>query len=211
MAMAATMVLTAERLAPMCVQPTLWLAPLTEAMDFFQINTDARAAMFIAQCAHESIRFSRLEENLFYSASRLLEVWPHRFNSAEAMLYANKPEAIANRVYAKRGGNGDERSGDGWRFRGRGLLQITFRNNYAACAEDCGLPELLAEPDHMAQPKGAVLGSSWFWWRNGCNEVADEGDFDGVSGIINRGDRKLPAMHMKERWQWLERAKQALL
>lgn len=196
--------MTPEELIGLCVQPELWAAPLTEAMEFFEINTRYRRAMFIAQCAHESGRFAQLEENLNYSADGLLLTWPNRFNEPEAALYARRPEVIANRVYAKRNGNGDEKSGDGWRYRGRGPLQVTGRTNYAACGCDTGLP-LMSEPERLATPVDGAFGSAWFWWKNGCNEVADEGDYTGVSGIINRGDRHKAALHLEERRQWLEK------
>lgn len=196
--------LTAAQLSRACSQPQLWAEPLSEAMDRFEINTENRMLFFLAQCAHESARFVRLEENLNYSAAGLLRVWPSRFSEAAAQEYAMNPRAIADRAYANRGGNGDEASGDGWRYRGRGPLQVTLRDNYANAQDDTGLP-LLEQPELMAQPGGGSLGSAWFWSRAGCNAVADEGDFAGVSGLINRGNRNKPALHMEDRHEWLRK------
>ena len=201
--------ITLDQLAPACARPQLWLDPLNEAMERFAINSETRILFFLAQCAHESARFVRLEENLNYSAAGLLRVWPSRFSESDAQEYAMNPRAIANRAYAKRGGNGDEASGDGWRYRGRGPLQVTLLNNYRNCQDDTGLP-LVDQPELLAEPTGGALGSAWFWARAGCNEAADEGDFAGVSGIVNRGNRNKPALHMEDRFEWLRKLQSAL-
>lgn len=202
--------ITAAQLRPLCKQPEQWVQPLNEAMELYEINTPTRVAPFLAQCAHESGMFERLVENLNYSADGLLRTWPNRFlDRSEALAYARKPERIANHVYALRNGNGNETSGDGWRYRGRGLLQITFRNNYSACEKDTGLP-LLDNPGLLEKPSGATQSAGWFWWDNGCNEVADEGDFDGVSGIINRGSRHKEALHLEKRREWLDIARRVI-
>ena len=106
--------------------PDKWLSPIEDALKRFSIDTPIRSAMFLAQCAHESAGFTRLEENLNYSAEGLLKTWPKRFDATMAQEYAHKPELIANRVYALRMGNGDPSSGDGWKFRGRGLLPVSY-------------------------------------------------------------------------------------
>ena len=201
--------LTARQLETACAQPQLWVDPLNEAMDRFEINSENRILFFLAQCAHESARFVRLEENLNYSAAGLLRVWPSRFSESDAQEYAMNPRAIANRAYANRGGNGDEESGDGWRYRGRGPLQVTLRNNYQNCQDDTGLP-LIERPELLTDPVGGALGSAWFWSRAGCNEVADDGDFIGISGIVNRGNRNKPALHMEDRFAWLRKLQSAL-
>ena len=201
--------ITEEQLAPLCARPQLWVGPLNAAMDRFTIDTLDRMSMFLAQCAHESARFVRLQENLNYSVGGLLQTWPSRFTAQDAAEYAMRPSAIANRAYANRGGNGDEASGDGWRYRGRGPLQITLRNNYAECGEAIDVP-LLDDPDLLLEPEAGALAAGWYWHRAGCNNVADEGDFEGVSGLVNRGDRHKAALHLDERYQWLRKAVNAL-
>lgn len=201
--------ITARQLSVVCLHPDLWIEPLNAAMDRFEIFGAPRTAMFLATCAYESARFERLEENLNYSAQGLLRTWPSRFTPQEAADYSMRPASIANRVYANRNGNGDDASGDGWRYRGRGPIQITFAGNYAQCGDAIGLP-LLLEPDQLIEPAGGALSAAWFWQEHGCNEVADEGDFAGVSAIINRGDRHKTALHLNDRYQWLRRAQNAL-
>jgi len=202
--------ITLDQLAPACARPQLWLDPLNEAMERFAINAETRILFFLAQCAHESARFVRLEENLNYSAAGLRKTWPSRFSESDAQAYAMKPRAIANRAYANRGGNGDEASGDGWRYRGRGPLQTTLRDAYQRCEEDTGLP-LIEQPDLLLEPAGGALGAAWSWAVFcGCNAVADEGDYEGVSGLINRGSRYKPALHMDDRWAWLKKLQNAL-
>lgn len=150
-----------------------WLAPVCQAMDEWDINTSARMAAFLAQIIHESASFSQLTENLKYSASRLCVVWPKRFaNEQAAAPYAGNPERLANLVYANRMGNGDERSGDGYQFRGRGLIQLTGRDNYTRCGRALQL-DLLAAPDLLLQPAGASRSAGWFWKSSGLNELAD--------------------------------------
>lgn len=163
-----------------------WLSHIEAAMARFNINTAARKAAFIAQISHESGRFSRIEENLNYSAAGLLKIFPRHFTADQAASYARKPQAIANRVYAGRMGNGAEVSGDGWRYRGRGLIQITGLNNYAACGNATGL-SLVANPDLLLGLAAAAMSAAWFWSSNGCNEIADRGDFAGITKRINGG------------------------
>lgn len=191
-----------------CARPQAWADPLKDACARFEINTDDRVLYFLANCASESARFTRLEENLNYSAAGLLRTWPSRFTRDEAERYARRPREIANRAYANRGGNGDEDSGDGWRYRGRGPLQVTLHDNYRDCEDDTGMP-LLAQPELLTEPAGGSLGSAWFWARAGCNEVADEGDFGGVCGIVNRGSRFKTAINMEDRAEWLRRLRSA--
>src|SRR5690606_14488487 len=141
---------------------------------------------FLAQIGHESAGLSRLEENLNYSAGRLQEVWPKRFDAARAKTYARQPERIANYVYAGRGGNGSEASGDGWLYRGRSPIQLTFRGNYARMAELTGLP-LLEMPSLAAEvEEGALIAATW-WHANGLNRLADAGDVLAVSRRVNLG------------------------
>lgn len=167
---------------------SLFLDPLNSAMAEFGINTPARGAAFIAQAAHESSQLHNLVENLNYSADRLIEIFRRRFTLADAAAYARKPEIIANRVYALRLGNGDEASGDGWRFRGRGIFQLTGRANYAECSRALYNDEILIErPELLKQPEGASRSAGWFWQARDLNQWADAGDFKTLTLRINGG------------------------
>jgi putative chitinase len=180
-------------------------------MDRFEINSSARIAAFLAQVAHESGELRRLVENLNYSAKGLMRVWPKRFPTLEkATAYERQPEKLANYVYAKRLGNGDEASGDGWRFRGRGLLQITGRGNYRTAAKALEL-RLEDQPDLLETPPVAALAAAQFWQSRGLNELADDRndddddeDFVRISVIINGGRVGLP-----DRKHYWSRARQA--
>jgi putative chitinase len=176
------------------VRTSVWTDPLNEAMERFNVSTPDRVAAFLAQIAHESDECRRLVENLRYSAARLCEVWPKRFptlHSAEP--YANNPEKLANYVYANRLGNGDTASGDGWRFRGRGLVQLTGRSNYRATGHALGL--LLEQlPELLEEPVPSSLAAAQFWDSRGCNALADsapgdndDADFVRITVLINGG------------------------
>lgn len=186
-----------------------WLFPLHEAMSGYGIlETPSRAGMFLAQVLHESQELSRLVENLNYSAKGLLKTFPRHFpTQQEADAYAGKPEAIANRVYGNRMGNGAEATGDGWRFRGRGLGHLTGRDNYRACSRGIFMKEaiLLEHPELLEQPDLAARSFAWFWGTKGLNGVADAGDFERVSRIINGGTHGLT-----ERMRYWNLAKAAL-
>lgn len=189
--------------APKC--PAEWAAALEKAMPAFDINTPARESMFIAQCAHESAGFTRFVENLNYSAHRLLEVFPKYFrNLYEANYCARNPEALANEVYGGRMGNGPPGTGDGWRFRGRGCIQLTGRAQYEAAGAALRLP-LLTFPDEVAQaPTGSVV-AAWYWRKNGCNRHADNGCFMAVTRAINGG------LHgYEDRLRWWVRIREVL-
>src|SRR5437762_14136435 len=135
-----------------------------------------RIAAFIAQVAHESADFRSTEENLNYSWQALRATWPARFPSdAFAQRYHREPERIANLVYAGRHGNGDEASGDGWKYRGRGLIQITFRDNYQAYSQAISDPSIMDDPDRVAEPRDAAVSACWVWKNDGLNELADAG------------------------------------
>jgi putative chitinase len=189
-----------------------WTAALNAAMDRFEINTPRRGAAFLAQIAHESGGFAHLVENLNYSAARLCAVWPNRFATpASAKPYERHPQALANYIYAKRLGNGDVASGDGWRFRGRGLIQLTGRGNYRSCGLAVALP-LETEPDQLESPIPAALAAAQFWHSRGLNHLADDendgnddADFRRITKIINGGTAGL----MSRRAYWA-RAKAAL-
>lgn len=169
-----------SQIVPKNPDPATWTAVLNSAMSEFQIDANAnRVAAFLAQIAHESSEMRRLEENLRYtSAKRICDVWPKRFPSeGHALPYVGKPHLLANRVYADRLGNGDVASGDGWAYRGRGLMQVTGRGNYAAVGTALGLP-LVATPDLLLQPGPAARSAAWFWKSHGLNELADDQSTD---------------------------------
>lgn len=167
-----------------------WVFAINAAMERYSIDTPKRRAQFIAQIGHESGALARLYENLNYSAARLLEIFPRYFSSSEATKYSFHPDKIANRVYALRYGNGDEESGDGWRYRGRGLIQLTFRENYKTCGEALGV-NLIHNPDMLAMPEHAAMSAAWYWYAHGCNAMADAGEIRGITRVINGGYRGL--------------------
>jgi putative chitinase len=166
-----------------------WVAALNGGMRACSIDSAVRQAAFLAQVMVESSELRRLDEALGYSPQRLRQVWPQRFpDDATAARYANNPAALANYVYAGRMGNGDEASGDGWRFHGRGLIQLTGRANYAAFAQAARV-DAVANPDLLLEPAGAALSAAWFWQSKGLNELADQlagGQADQVFAQITR-------------------------
>ena len=177
--------------SPMFVAPfpdvaARFLAPVQATCARFHIDGRQQVAAFLAQAAHESGNFARLEEDLTYTtASRILAVWPRRFAGiADAAAFVRRPDALANRVYANRLGNGDEASGDGARFRGRGLFQLTGRANYMAAGDALSMP-YKARPETVALPEHAALTAAWFWATTGCNAAANTGDFDRTTRLIN--------------------------
>jgi len=164
-----------------------WTAALNDLLPEYNINTPQRVAAFIAQCAHESMNFVFLRENLNYKAASLRKTFGKYFPTDElAAQYALKPEKIANRVYASRMGNGDEASGDGWRYCGRGLIQLTGKNNYRAFGESIETPaEQITE--YLGTFEGAVQSACWFWETNSLNRWADAGDIKTMTRVINGG------------------------
>ena len=161
-------------------------APLAEACIEWGIDTPVRLAAFLAQIAHESGQLRILAENLNYSVEALLRVFPRHFDVSQAAAYARQPERIANRVYASRMGNGAEVSGDGWRYRGRGLIQLTGRDNYAACGKALAL-DLIVQPELLEQPIAAARSAAWFWHRHDLNRFADTHDIESITRRINGG------------------------
>lgn len=182
----------------------IWLPFVQQACERYQINTKNQEAAFIAQCAHESGGFTMLEENLNYRASTMAACWPARFGVKNpdgtwakdakgarvpnkfAQALERKPEMIANVVYASRMGNGPTESGEGWKYRGRGLKQLTGKDNYTRCGQAIEA-NLVAEPDLLINPKYAVLSAAWFWHSNKCGPIAESGDFVGLTKKINGG------------------------
>ena len=164
-----------------------WLAAVQSACAEFQINTPRQIAAFIAQTAHESAGYTRLTENLNYSAEALMRVWPKRFpTKTVADAFARKPELIANQVYSSRMGNGPVQSGDGWKFIGRGLKQLTGRDNYTRCGNALGF-KLVDNPELLLRPVGASRSAGWFWRVNDCGPLADAGEFEKLTKRINGG------------------------
>lgn len=182
-----------------------YLPHLQAAMDEFGVTTPLRAAAFLAQLAHESAQLTRFVENLNYSAKGLLATFGKYFTPALAAQYARQPERIANRVYANRLGNGPESSGDGWRYRGRGAIQITGRENYRTYGDLLGA-DLVNNPDQAAAGAVTFRTAGAFWKSKGCNELADRQDFITITKRINGGTNGLP-----DRQQFYDRAKRVLM
>ena len=171
-------------------RPAEWVEALNAVLPRYGITSSIRLAVFLGQCGHESGGFSRLVENLNYSAERLLQVFPKYFSPAQAHQYSRQPEAIANRVYANRMGNGNEDSGDGWRFRGHGLLQLTGKDNHQAFADSIKKP--LAEATaYMLTNPGAVESACFYWAAHNLNAAADTADIEDETREINGGTNGL--------------------
>jgi putative chitinase len=202
-----------RRVMPNCRDAQGWAAPLHKAMTRYGIAQDKDfVAAFLAQIAVESGEMNRLDENLSYSAERLMAVWPKRFPTAEvAQRYARKPHALADFVYSNRMGNGSPESGDGYKYRGRGLKMITGKDNYKACGAALGV-DLLANPDYLQTKEGAALSAAWYWSSKGLSPIADDlpddddnADFVTITKLINGGTTGL-----EQRRLYWARAKQAL-
>ena len=186
------MELTAAKLITLGVSAKVanaYVEPLKAAFALMQIDTPAQVAAFLGQTIVESIGFTRLEEGLYYTTpERILAVFGTKRgipDLATAKLFIKNPKGLANRVYANREGNGNEASGDGWLYRGRSLIQTTFKNNYAAAEAGCGRP-YLSQPDLLLQPSDAVLASVFYFVSNGCRELADAFKIDAVTYKVNR-------------------------
>lgn len=198
-------IITREQLAQLIPgNPYLdqWCNALNEILPEYGIDTPQRVAAFIAQCAHESGGFKFLKENLNYRAVSLRKTFPKYFpDDAIAAAYANKPQMIANRVYANRMGNGPEESGDGFRYCGRGLIQLTGRDNYAFFAGSLDIP-IEEAAEYLETFEGAVQSACWFWETNNLNQWADRDDILTLTKRINGGtigleDRKKHYEHAK--------------
>ena len=183
-----------EKILPNNIDVESWYESFVKFFPQFEINTEQRTAAFISQCAHESQDFTRLRENLNYRWQTLRRVFPKYFaTDAIAQNYTSKPnkqEAIANRVYANRMGNGAESSGDGFRYCGRGLIQLTGKNNYTAFTKFAEM-RLEDVPSYLMTFDGAVHSACWFWKVNKLNSFADSEDIVKMSRIINGGDNGL--------------------
>jgi len=164
-----------------------WYEALCQILPDYDINTVPRVAAFLAQTAHESGNYRAIKENLNYRAETLMKVWPRYFPNMEiASQYAHKQEAIANRAYGGRMGNGPESSGDGYKFCGRGLIQLTGKDNYTRYAQslEIGLDEA---SEHLTTFEGCVQSAAWFWEANNLNQWADSGDILTLTKKINGG------------------------
>jgi len=200
------MMVTLDNIISAGVKPEVaakWLAPIQVACEKYQINTKQRIAAFLAQCAHESGGFTMLEENLNYKAATLAACWPNRFAvlgpdkkpvkengknvpTAVANSIAGKPELIANMCYSSRMGNGPAESGEGWKYRGRGLKQLTGKDNYTRCGTGIGA-DFVNHPELLLEPQYAALSAGWFWSANKLDLFADKEDIEGMTKKINGG------------------------
>ena len=177
--------LVAPRLPPTDI--AAWAAALAGPMAKAEMNTPKRCAAFLGQLAEESAEFTATRENLNYSAQRLMQVWPSRFpNLTIANQYAHNPEALANFVYANRLGNGNTASGDGWKFRGGGPIQLTGRSTLAAFGKTVGKTAEDAA-DYVATPQGGAASACWFWTTRNINPLADDWDIEGITKKVNGG------------------------
>lgn len=182
--------ITAAQLIAVGIKPVVadnFAEDLQRACDIYAINTQARRAAFVAQCAVESMNFTALEEALSYrTPDRILQVFqrlrPLPMTRTTRMV--RNPEALANAAYANVNGNGDEASGDGWKYRGRGLIQLTGRTNYAHAGDGLSRP-YIDQPDLVMHPEDACLTAGWFWSTHDLNEFADVSDIDGITRRIN--------------------------
>jgi putative chitinase len=162
-----------------------WLGPLEEAFAKYDISTPQRQSCFIGQCAHESGNFKILQENLNYSAEGLMKTWPSRFPTKEvADQYARQPAKIAGKVYNGRLGNTSEE--EAAKYLGRGLIQLTGKENYEHCGSSLGV-DLVGNPDWLTDPKYAALSAGWFWNKKGLNALADASDLETMTKRINGG------------------------
>ena len=182
-------ILSVQQLKQMVKNPHIdhWHEALDQLLPDYGIDTPLRVAHFVAQCAHESGNFVFIKENLNYKAASLQKIFGKYFPTPElAQQYANKPERIANRIYANRMGNGPETSGDGFRYCGRGLIQLTGKDNYTFFAGSLSISEAEAA-EYLATFEGAAQSACWYWEQNNLNRFADANDTKGLTRAINGG------------------------
>lgn len=182
----------------------MWAEPLNTTFAKFGILTPKEQACFIGQASHESGHFRMLEENLNYKAETLMKLWPKRFPTMEeANKYARQPQLIANHIYCNRMGNRDEASGDGFRFRGGGLFQLTGHDNYWHCGQALGV-DLVMQPELVRQPLHAALSAGWFWQTHKCGTLVDNqeqlckrinGGLIGLDDRIKQTQQALSVLH----------------
>lgn len=204
--------ITVETLIKAGIGPTQarqFAEPLSHSCEQFGLDTPVRQASLLAQCAHESGGFVHLEESLYYrTPERIMQMWPRQVTSiAIAQHLACNPQGLANVVYAARNGNSGAASGDGWRYRGRGLIQLTGRANYgAAAAEVPELKGIVDSPDDLLQPSCAAISAAWFFVARGCKPLADASNTEAITRIVNG-----PALAgLSDREQWFDQFVRAL-
>jgi putative chitinase len=182
---------SAEQLTKLKINPAL-VGPLNETFQKFGILTPRQQAAFIAQCGHESNNFTVIEENLNYRAATLLKLFPRTpkrpwgFTPEEAAAYEKKPRMIANRIYGNRMGNRDEKSDDGWRFRGSGYLQLTGHDNFYYAGKALGV-DFVMKPDQVRTPEYGMQTAGWFWSTHKCNAMAEAANWVALTKAINGG------------------------
>jgi putative chitinase len=194
-----------KTILPTCKNIDVWVPLLNNYFKKYDFNTDQQSR-FLAQTGHESGDFNQLRENLNYSTERLITVFPKYFRhllDTEVVKYSRNPEKIANRVYASRMGNGVEQSGDGWKYRGRGIIQITGKNNYKNCSKwTFNDDRILEKPEMLEQPEFALLSAIWFWKSNKLDTIES---YDTVTKRVNGGNHGAADRNMR-----LARAKTVL-
>lgn len=195
-----------KSIMPTCSQSTIdiFIPFIDASFEEFDISTPLTQSAFLAQAAFESVELSHLAENLNYSAERLLAVFYTHFEQGEALGFAHNPEKIANRVYANRMGNGDESTGDGWKYKGRGIFQMTGKFMYEQCGLGLGI-DLLNNPELLEEPENATRSAAWFWDTHSCNSLAEQGLFRTITQKINGGMNGY-----NERVAYFEKAKSVL-
>jgi len=177
--------MTSEQLAKLGINPD-WLPWLQKTCDRYSINNVNRQSAFLGQCMHESNSLKVLQENLHYSANGLKSVWGSRFPTNEiADKYANHPDMIANKVYANRMGNGDEESGDGWKYRGRGIIQCTGKDLYKTLSNALNI-DLISDPDMLLEMPYASMSAGWFWNKKNLNDLADQNNYEATKEMTKR-------------------------
>jgi len=181
-----------------------YLPFLIETLDQYEINNPNRVENFLAQLAHESHGFKYTVENLNYSARRLRQIFRKYFTYEESLEFQRKPERIANRVYAGRMGNGDEASGEGYKYRGRGLIQLTGKYNYQQLSKATGI-DFIKSPDKLKEPKYSLLAAAWYWNSRKLNGYADNIDVRAITRRINGGYNGL-----NDRINWLRKFQKAI-
>ena len=177
--------MTSEQLAKLGINPD-WLPWLQKTCDRYSINNVNRQSAFLGQCMHESNSFKVLQENLHYSANGLKSIWGSRVPTNEiADKYANHPDLIANKVYANRMGNGDEESGDGWKYRGRGVIQCTGKDLYKTLSNALNI-DLISDPDMLLEMPYASMSAGWVWNKKGLNDLADQNNYETTKEMTKR-------------------------
>jgi putative chitinase len=195
---------------PNCQYPEDWIRPLNDAMQKTGIAENVkRVSTFLGQIAVESAQLNKVEENLSYTPQRIITVWPTRFADLEAALpYGRNPERLGNKVYADRMGNGPIESGDGFRYRGRGLIQITGRDNYLLMAGFMNLPGLVDMPDTLLTPRHAAMSAAMYWRDNGLNDIADTLNGKNIPARVKSITKRVNGGHhgLEERIEFTQRA-----